>query len=252
MTQAGVALLLIRRDPARNLALTLAVFSVLLFLVSPPSRAPFWIGLLILPVFLISTALAVPAFSAFELAMPVTRPQLLWSRILASLGLVWLSMLTGVATMLLLNMRLGEQPLTDARQPVEFAVFFTASACLATSARVSPRPKAERLLWLLAVACGLLALRSLPWRAALVLTGVAALPILARLWWTYVPEWDRRCDASVRPVFDEWHAVFQGTPEGVRRQLQEALGIDGIRCVSVPLEELFVELVGNERLMEVS
>jgi ABC-2 type transport system ATP-binding protein len=55
-----------------------------------------------------------------------------------------------------------------------------------------------------------------------------------------------------RPVFDEWHAVFEGTPDAVRRQLQEALGLDGIRCVSVPLEELFVELVGNNRLVEVS
>ena len=55
-----------------------------------------------------------------------------------------------------------------------------------------------------------------------------------------------------RPVFDDWHAVFQGTPESVRRQLKEALGLDGIRCVSVPLEELFVELVGNERPVEAS
>jgi len=55
-----------------------------------------------------------------------------------------------------------------------------------------------------------------------------------------------------RPVFEDWHAVFQGTPESVRLRLQEALGIDGIRCVSVPLEELFVELVGSDRLAEVS
>jgi hypothetical protein len=34
--------------------------------------------------------------------------------------------------------------------------------------------------------------------------------------------------------------------------LREALGLDGIRCVSVPLEELFVELVGNDRLVEAS
>jgi len=55
-----------------------------------------------------------------------------------------------------------------------------------------------------------------------------------------------------RPVFEDWHAVFQGTPESIRRQLKESLGLDGIRCVSVPLEELFVELVGSNRLMEVS
>jgi hypothetical protein len=41
----------------------------------------------------------------------------------------------------------------------------------------------------------------------------------------------------VRPVFDDWHAVFEGTPDKVRRQLQQELALDGIRCVSVPLEE---------------
>jgi len=56
----------------------------------------------------------------------------------------------------------------------------------------------------------------------------------------------------VRPVFDDFHAVFQGPPEMVRRQLQESLGIDGIRCVSVALEELFVEMVGANRLVEAS
>ena len=55
-----------------------------------------------------------------------------------------------------------------------------------------------------------------------------------------------------RPVFDEWHAVFEGTPDAVRRQLKETLALDGIRCVSVPLEELFVELVGSNRLVEAS
>jgi ABC-2 type transport system ATP-binding protein len=51
----------------------------------------------------------------------------------------------------------------------------------------------------------------------------------------------------VRPVFDDWHAVMEGTPETARRQLTDSLGIDGIRCVRVPLEELFIELVGGER-----
>ncbi len=55
-----------------------------------------------------------------------------------------------------------------------------------------------------------------------------------------------------RPVFDDWHAVFQGAPESVRSLLKQSLGLDGIRCVSVPLEELFVELVGNERPVEAS
>ena len=51
----------------------------------------------------------------------------------------------------------------------------------------------------------------------------------------------------VRQVFDDWHAVMEGTPETARGQLAESLGIDGIRCVRVPLEELFIELVGGER-----
>jgi hypothetical protein len=55
-----------------------------------------------------------------------------------------------------------------------------------------------------------------------------------------------------RPVFGDWHAVFEGTPDSVRRQLGEALGIEGIQCVRVPLEELFVELVGSNRLVEAS
>jgi len=55
-----------------------------------------------------------------------------------------------------------------------------------------------------------------------------------------------------RPVFGDWHAVFEGTPDSVRRQLEDALGVDGIQCVRVPLEELFVELVGRERLVEAS
>jgi len=52
---------------------------------------------------------------------------------------------------------------------------------------------------------------------------------------------------SVRLVLDEWHAVFNGSPEAVRQELRETLGIDGIRCVSLPLEELFIELVGGDR-----
>jgi ABC-2 type transport system ATP-binding protein len=51
----------------------------------------------------------------------------------------------------------------------------------------------------------------------------------------------------VRQVFDDWHAVMEGTPETARGQLAESLGIDGIRCVRVPLEDLFIELVGGER-----
>jgi ABC-2 type transport system ATP-binding protein len=51
----------------------------------------------------------------------------------------------------------------------------------------------------------------------------------------------------VRPVFDDWHAVMEGTPEAARQALEESLGADGIRCLRVRLEELFIELVGGER-----
>jgi ABC-2 type transport system ATP-binding protein len=51
----------------------------------------------------------------------------------------------------------------------------------------------------------------------------------------------------VRPVFDDWHAVIEGTPEKVQQRLYDSLGANGIRCVRVPLEELFIELVGGER-----
>ncbi len=50
-----------------------------------------------------------------------------------------------------------------------------------------------------------------------------------------------------RPVFDDWHAVFEGTPDAVERRLKESLGVNGTRCVRVPLEELFIEMVGSDR-----
>lgn len=49
----------------------------------------------------------------------------------------------------------------------------------------------------------------------------------------------------VRPVFENWHAVFRGDPEQVSARLEQSLGTNGARCVRVPLEELFVELVGR-------
>ena len=55
-----------------------------------------------------------------------------------------------------------------------------------------------------------------------------------------------------RSVFGDWHVVFEGTPDSVRRQLKAALGLDDVQCVRVPLEELFVELVGGQRLVEAS
>jgi ABC-type multidrug transport system ATPase subunit len=51
----------------------------------------------------------------------------------------------------------------------------------------------------------------------------------------------------VRAAFDDWHAVFQRPPEEAAAELREALGEDGIRCIPVPLEDLFVEMLGDER-----
>jgi ABC-type uncharacterized transport system ATPase subunit len=51
----------------------------------------------------------------------------------------------------------------------------------------------------------------------------------------------------VRAVYDHWHAVMEGEPEEVGARVAQALGADDIRCVQVPLEELFIELVGGER-----
>ncbi len=46
---------------------------------------------------------------------------------------------------------------------------------------------------------------------------------------------------------DEWHAVFHGSPEEVVRRLEPLLGSRRIQCVRVPLEELFIELVGGKQ-----
>ncbi|HSJ09407.1 MAG TPA: ABC transporter ATP-binding protein [Longimicrobiales bacterium] len=54
----------------------------------------------------------------------------------------------------------------------------------------------------------------------------------------------------VRAVYESWHAVFAGGPDRVRRQLEAALGVTDVQCVRLPLEELFIELVGGERMAE--
>jgi ABC-2 type transport system ATP-binding protein len=56
----------------------------------------------------------------------------------------------------------------------------------------------------------------------------------------------------VRSVFEDWHVVFQAAPEAVRTQLAQSLGLTGVQCSTVPLEELFIELVGGERMVEAS
>jgi ABC-2 type transport system ATP-binding protein len=51
----------------------------------------------------------------------------------------------------------------------------------------------------------------------------------------------------VRQSANEWHALMEGTPEDVRLRLSAIAGSDGIRCAHIPLEELFIEMVGPEK-----
>ncbi len=56
----------------------------------------------------------------------------------------------------------------------------------------------------------------------------------------------------VRTVGPAFHAVFRGQPELLQWQLRDTLGVTDVRCERVPLEELFVEMVGGERLEKAS
>lgn len=47
-----------------------------------------------------------------------------------------------------------------------------------------------------------------------------------------------------RTVVDHWHLVVQGEAPIVEARLQAALGTPDVRCVPVPLEELFIEMAG--------
>jgi ABC-2 type transport system ATP-binding protein len=51
----------------------------------------------------------------------------------------------------------------------------------------------------------------------------------------------------VRGAHDDWHAVFEGAPRVVAPRLDSVLGPDSARCVRVPLEEMFIAMVGGER-----
>jgi ABC-2 type transport system ATP-binding protein len=51
----------------------------------------------------------------------------------------------------------------------------------------------------------------------------------------------------VHPVSDQWHAVFEGAPDEVQRQLVGSLGTKGVRCMPLSLEELFIELLGGRK-----
>ena len=50
----------------------------------------------------------------------------------------------------------------------------------------------------------------------------------------------------VHLIGDDWHAVFSGAPDEVSKRLEPLLGTARIQCVRVPLEDLFIELVGGK------
>ena len=50
---------------------------------------------------------------------------------------------------------------------------------------------------------------------------------------------------SAREREDAVRAVFELDAETCRARLERDLGVDGIRCVPLPLEEMFIELVGG-------
>ena len=52
-------------------------------------------------------------------------------------------------------------------------------------------------------------------------------------------------------VSSGWHALFQGTPEDVQKRLAASLGTNGVHCERMNLEELFVELMGDQHGREV-
>jgi ABC-2 type transport system ATP-binding protein len=56
----------------------------------------------------------------------------------------------------------------------------------------------------------------------------------------------------VRAVGDELHAVFRGDPPLLGAALVNASGGTRVQCTTVPLEELFIELVGEDRAAKVA
>jgi hypothetical protein len=69
----------------------------------------------------------------------------------------------------------------------------------------------------------------------------------------------------VRQVRGQWRAVFRGSPAVVEQRLRSivipqegakrpsvGIGLSEVTCTSVPLEELFVDLLGGEPLARVS
>lgn len=56
---------------------------------------------------------------------------------------------------------------------------------------------------------------------------------------------------GARATTNDWHAVFRGNPDEVRSRIADALRADA-QCVRIPLEEMFIELVGGDRMSNIS
>ena len=52
---------------------------------------------------------------------------------------------------------------------------------------------------------------------------------------------------GVRQRPDGLHAIFQRNPDGCRQLLEAELGVAGVQCTVVGLEEMFIELAGGSR-----
>ncbi len=50
-----------------------------------------------------------------------------------------------------------------------------------------------------------------------------------------------------RNAQDGWHGVFRGEPDDVSLRIRQSLGANNVQCARVPLEELFVEMVGGRQ-----
>lgn len=57
---------------------------------------------------------------------------------------------------------------------------------------------------------------------------------------------------QVKAVVDQWHAVFKCTPEEASLLFATELGLANVQCTTIPLEEMFIELVGGKHTAEAS
>ena len=154
---ASVTLKLMSRDPTWIMTLFLSIGSAFLLPYAPPSSGAWWLLLMVLPVVLTGAALTMPVADEFESALPIAQTQILFARLLGLLAMTWLPLFTGVPSMLY-----SGRPVAAALPALEFAVCFTASMLLGFQARIHPRRRAQRILWILSAVAFVLSARSMP------------------------------------------------------------------------------------------